>query len=172
MTNWIPPRPRFGSVLALAGLLAVFGSGSARAGAGDVVACRKVTDDHERLACFDRTAADLEKDMQTSSVGLFGFLGLGATKEEDFGHAPKTATGDGKIPEVSSVTSKVVGYAQGGDGHPVFVLENGQVWKSQDIKRVHLKNDGQDVATVRRSLIGYLITVNDASYDLSVVRIR
>src|SRR6185369_8034666 len=54
------------------------------AGAGDVVACKKITDEHARLACFDQTSADLEKDMAASSEGLFGFLGLGATKETDF----------------------------------------------------------------------------------------
>ena len=143
----------------------------AQAGAGDVVACRKITDDHERLACFDRTSAALEKDINSSSEGLFGFLGLGATKEQDFGKSPKLPSGDNKIPEVSSVTAKIIGFAAA-DGRPVFTLENGQVWKSQDYKHVHLKHDGNDVAVVKRSLLGYLMTINDASYDLSVKRVE
>lgn len=153
-------------------MVVAFAPGSALAGAGDVVACKKITDDHERLACFDRTSADLEKDIQASSEGLFGFLGLGATKQEDFGHAPTSPVGDNKIPQVASLTSKIVGYSQGWDNRAVFTFENGQVWKSQDPKHVHLKHNGEDVATVRRSLLGYLLTVNDASYDLSVVRIQ
>src|SRR5271166_4704832 len=99
---------------AAATMLAIFLSpmlsGTASAGAGDVVACRKISDDHERLACFNRTSETLEKDMNASSEGLFGFLGLGATKEEEFGHSPKLPTGDAKIPQVASVTSKIVGY--------------------------------------------------------------
>jgi hypothetical protein len=158
--------------LAAAAFLIAFDPGSASAGAGDVVACKKIADEHERLACFDRTSADLEKDMQASSEGLFGFLGLGATKQEDFGKSPSLPEGQKKIPQVASVTSKIVGYSQGYDGKPVFTFENGQVWRSQDPKRIHMKLNGEDVATVRRSLLGYLITVNDATYELSVVRVQ
>jgi len=157
--------------LLAAALAIVLAPTSAHAGAGDVVACKKITDDHERLVCFDKTSGDLEKDIEASSEGLFGFLGLGSMKETDFGRSPSTAKGDGKIPMVASVTSKVIGYAQS-QGHPIITLENGQVWKSQDSKHVHLKHDGTDVATVRRSLVGYLLTVNEASYDLSVTRIQ
>jgi hypothetical protein len=149
----------------------------AHAGAADVVACKEIANDKERLACFDRTigglADDLQKNDGFSLFGLFGGAGK-VTADKDFGSGRGTPAPGANVPEVTQVSAKLVSIGFGSDGKPIFVLENGQVWRSQEPAKIRLNGDGSDRATVKRSMLGlgYLIRVNDLGYDISVTRER
>jgi len=156
----------------------------AQGGAADVVACRAIADRDQRLDCFDRTSKQLDDDLraQRSSdfFGLSGlFSGTGPKAESEFGQAPeksapKTAN-DGKaaIPDVAGVESDLVSVGDE-NGHAIFYLANGQVWRAQDGGRPTLKGDGKDHVRITRSALGlgYSLYLNDRSRGLSVTRVK
>jgi hypothetical protein len=151
---------------------------AAHAGAADVVACKEIAAEKDRLACFDRTIGGLAEDLKKSDgFSLFGLFGNGgkATADKDFGAGKGTpAVPGGEVPAVTQITAKLASIGFGADGKPIFVLDNGQVWRSQEPAKIRLNGDGSDQATVKRSMLGlgYLMRVNDLGYDVSVTRER
>jgi hypothetical protein len=151
---------------------------AAHAGAADVVACKEIAAEKERLACFDRTIGGLADDLKTNDgFSLFGLFGNGGkvTADKDFGAGKGTpAIPGGDVPAVTQITAKLASIGFGADGKPIFVLDNGQVWRSQEPAKIRLNGDGSDRATVKKSMLGlgYLMRVNDLGYDVSVTRER
>lgn len=169
------PNFRPGAAILAAGALLLVAE-QAHAGAADVVACKDIAGKEERLACYDRTVVGLAQDLKESDgFSLFGLFGPGGktTSEKDFGAKAGAPAGSG-VPEVTSVSAKLQGISFDKTGKPVFILENGQVWRAQEHAKIRLKGDGTDSATVKRSMtgLGYLIRVNDLSYDIGVTRER
>jgi hypothetical protein len=144
---------------------------AAQAGAADVVACLKL-DGAARYACYDRTvpalAADLESEKK-SGLDLFGLFGGKATATKDFGNAPEKINAE--VPAVSQMKDALLGVNYGDTG-PIFTFANGQVWRAQEGRRVFLKEDGSDFGTVKKSLVGYVLTVNDGTGGWSVKRVK
>ena len=143
----------------------------AKAGVGDMIACRKIEKPEDRLACYDREADKVEADLKVRDTGFFGLFNFGATKEEDFGKPPALPKGDSDVPEVASITSKIVDFGTLG-GKQIFMLENGQIWKMTDYSQVHLHSSGANNARIERSLFGYQMTVNDGSVRWPVGRVK
>ncbi|MBB6250689.1 hypothetical protein [Nitrospirillum iridis] len=157
-------------------LMAIAPAGAASAAAAnaaaDVVACKKITDHDQRLACFDKSSDGLEAEMRKAGESWFGGLFASArpdSTEASFGKREAEPT---PAPELDNIKSHIVSMRPDPAGHPVFTLENGQVWRSQENARIHLKGD--EVATVSHSMLGmgYQLQVGDMSYSLSVVRER
>ncbi|TWB70823.1 hypothetical protein FBZ87_107207 [Nitrospirillum amazonense] len=145
---------------------------TAPSAAGEVVACKKIPDRDQRLACFDRSSDGLEAEMKKAVEATFG--GPPSVKadqtEATFGkHEPPPPP---VAAELDNIQSRIVSMRPDPAGRPIFTLENGQVWRSQENARIHLK--GGEVATVSRSMLGmgYQLQVGDMSYSLSVVRDR
>jgi len=142
------------------------------AGAAEVVACRKLPDPAARFACYEKTVEDLERDLASekkSGIDLFGLFSSKATRQDDLGKPEATRTQG--VPEVSNMTDKLAAIGTAG-GKPVFYFENGQVWQAQEYRRVNFKGDGTDRATVHKSVMGFLIEVNESGIEISVARIR
>lgn len=150
----------------------------AHAGAADVVACKEIANEKERLACYDRTVPGLAEDLKKSDgFSLFGLFTNGGkvTADKDFGTSKSTPAVPGAdVPEVKQITAKINSIGFGSDGKPIFVLDNGMVWRSQENAKIRLNGDGSDRATVKKSMLGlgYLMRVNDLGYDISVTRER
>ena len=169
--------------LSFAGIaLALVTACPANAGAADVVACRALADRDQRLDCFDRTSKQLDDDLRAQhSSDFFGlsglFSGTGPKAQAEFGqaHPAPQASGDAKpaIPDVSSVESDLVSVGDE-NGHAVFYLANGQIWRVQDGGRPSLKGDGTDRVRITRSALalGYSLYLNDRSRGFSVTRIK
>ncbi|MDE1147098.1 MAG: hypothetical protein PW843_10830 [Azospirillaceae bacterium] len=160
---------RFPLMLLSALLVTAVPAGATTTAATDVVACKKIADRDQRLACFDRSSDSLEAEMKKAGESWFGGLFAGGDRTEaDFGkhEAPPP------VPTVDTIQSRITSMRLDAGGRPTFVLENGQVWRSQESARIHLK-DG-DVAIVSHSMLGmgYQLQVGDLSYSLSVVRER
>jgi hypothetical protein len=144
---------------------------AAQAGAADVVACLKL-EGPARYACYDRTVPGLAVDLESekkSGLDLFGLFDSKATATKDFGNAPEKINAG--VPAVSEMKDSLIGVNYGDTG-PIFTFANGQVWRAQESRRVFLKEDGTDVATVKKSVIGYVLTVNDGTGGWSVKRMK
>src|SRR4051812_37573945 len=91
------------SVLAAAIAVAAIALPSlAFAGAAEVVACRTIGDDRERLACFDRTIGSLANDLEAqtkSPTERFGLTGEKPKTEKEFGGEQVKAPKEPKPPK-------------------------------------------------------------------------
>lgn len=103
-----------------------------------VIACRDITDNAARLACFDGAVGALAQAQQDKDVvvvsreemrktrrGLFGFvlpkLGLFGGGNDDENDAE----------EIKEITATIASFG-GGTGHYVFTLDDGAVWEQTE----------------------------------------
>jgi|GEM_PF-3760594 hypothetical protein len=169
---------------------------STAAGAQDFAACTKIADDQQRLACFDRASRSLSvtpaperpaavpvtpavATPPVSRFNPFSSFGLGEsapTKPEDFGRSslPVTAAPAPRPDEpqpVRSITATAIRIIDP-EGKPTFVLDNNQVWVS--VKYIHIvpRSKGPNTVNIESSAIGYLMTLNDASFQFGVRRVK
>ena len=160
------PRRTLCGVVAI--VVVAWVSGSCLGGVREIVACRSIANDAERLACFDRYSNDLPPDAAAAAPLATRTFGLPPG-------APHTAQEFGNPPIQRAEVTNIEGNLDRvdvADGKPTFYLDNGQVWAAQQRKRVTMRGDGSDHVIVQRSLFGYLLTVNDSRAQISVVRVR
>jgi hypothetical protein len=159
--------------------------------------CRKITDDKERLACFDRTAeapaapaqtppeapiaapapAPAAKPVPANPIASFGLGEPAETKPEDFGRstlppaAPPPAHAAEEPAPIKEITAKILQVIDP-YGKPRFVLDNKQVWGAVSYIRVTLPPTGDNTATIESSFVGYLMRVNDSVAEFNVRRLQ
>ena len=164
--------------------------------AQDIAQCRKITDDKERLACFDRAAEAPAAPAQTPSaaaiaapapapaakpapanpVASFGLGEPPETKPQDFGRstlppAPPPPAAAEEPPPIKEITAKIVQVIDP-YGKPRFVLDNKQVWGAVSYIRVTLPPTGTNTATIESSYVGYLMRINDSAAEFNVRRLQ
>src|SRR5882672_3578351 len=117
--------------------ISIFVAGAAHADAkadtsAEIARCAGIVDSAARLKCFDaaapRTNGAPAAQPPTQAPGRDG-LGFsppqGAATVEDFGKpAP--------LPKITQMTATVVELARSARGRPIFILDNGQVWRQID----------------------------------------
>lgn len=131
-----------------------------------VVACRTITDEAARLACFDRSVAALDAaessqelvvvtrdEVRRTRRGLFGLtlpdLGI-------FGDATADAEAVREIEDVVRSASTTP------YGRWILTLENGQVWTQTDTRRLPIEPRAGHPIRIRRAALGsYMANVND-----------
>jgi hypothetical protein len=159
---------------------------SASSQAQDIAACRKIADDKERLACFDRasqntvppTAAPVAPPVTTSNpFASFGLSTPAPTKPEDFGRSsmptevPKPPTTSAEPPAITSLTAKVVQVIDP-DGKPKFVLDNKQVWIALNYLNINIPTKTQNIVRIESYPLGYLMSLNGSSVEFAVRRLK
>ncbi len=136
-----------------------------------VLDCEAVTEPQARLACFDRSVAELasaSKDRQVLVVdretmretrrGVFG-LGLPSLK----------LFSGGDSEEVTSIDSTITGLRTASDGMPIFVLEDGARWKQTEGRNVYPKV-GNPIH-IKRAAMGSFMANVDKQPGVRVVRL-
>jgi hypothetical protein len=176
-------------------LLAATGASFVPARAQDFATCRAITDDKERLACFDHAgqspaaapvvpaapavpatpAAPPAASSPATSYNPLTWFGLDkpeTNKPEDFGRSsmPPAAPSVQDPATLRSITAKVTQIIDP-TGKPKFVLDNNQVWVAQNYVNISPRSSGNTV-TIERSLIGYLMSLNGSSAEFSVRRLK
>jgi hypothetical protein len=156
-----------------------------------LLACRELTDEHARLACFDRETATLASapagPVAAAPVAALPITSPAApspappaapplTPEQKFGLssssvAAKEAAGT-QAPKETKLQSRITGLALAGDGRTVFTLDNSQVWRQ-------LESDGTDVmarlgdpVTISRGLLGSYWLALKTGRGCKVTRLR
>ena len=127
--------------------------------------CASLSNDDERLSCFDRTVQLLEsgehaKQPVASAEEMFGM-----------GRVARQNTTSTKREELTQVTAKVKSINRAADGTPVIALENGQVWQGTDETRSLLLEPG-DTVTVSRAALGSFRMATPHGRGLKVRRLR
>jgi hypothetical protein len=140
------------ALLVLTGAAATAGAQSPVDG---LLECSGVTDQQQRLACFDKLAAEYAPGHGAP---------VAAQPPEQFGLEHKT-------PEpVAGIAARVTGMDRNALGKMVFTLDNGQVWAQKDSKRL-IVHVGDEVRIERGALSAFYLSAGD-NRRIQVARIR
>lgn len=164
-----------GTFLANAGaaVLVAFGVTSAAAG-DDLAACRAISDDRGRLACYD-ALADALADAAPSPGATAPRLAT-PTATDLFGLDSSSAVAGlgaaAGINPLDELVATVTGVARAADGRLSVDLDNGQSWVQVDTRRATLST-GVEVRIRRAAFGSYLLSpTGDRRSALRVRRIR
>jgi len=151
--------------LAVAALLAV-GAAAAAERLAPLLACRALTDDAARLACFDRESAALGPAAARPALTPQQKFGLDTTavaaREADAGQ-PRA--------DVDTVEAKLVELHAGADGRYVFALDNGQLWRQLQAGSDLLLKAG-DAVRISRGALGSFMLFTPTKRSCKVTRVR
>lgn len=165
-----------------------------------IVLCRNIAEDAARLACFDKAVPGTVQVLQTpppmteqqvaekreEGVSLFGLRLWGGEGETAGGGETPETFGQRTIPEeqrvaavdprtdVSEITMGVIEAATTPEGRMIFVLENGQVWRSTESMSLSLPKDpAYRRVRIREGMIGgYLLSVAGQNQSYRVRRVQ
>ena len=135
--------------------------------------CAETADDNARLACYDSLAAGTAADAENSasaSAPQPPALETAATE------GPAPITDDvGLVPEEDDLPQyavRVTGCRETARGQQLFFfLENGQVWKQSDYRRLRLKDCVLDGVIVKGGF-GYRLELPALDRSVRVARVR
>jgi hypothetical protein len=130
--------------------------------------CPPITDDKQRLACFDREFAlqeqrktrvpDAAKTSQATPAA-----GAQLTPEQRMGLAPAKILelqGSSGTRDLKELTAKIQSVSSRADGRHSFTLENGQVWDQTQPDPQFTARPGETVRISKGMLGSYFMSVN------------
>jgi hypothetical protein len=158
-------------VLATA-LLPMSAVGTAPALPASVNACRAEKDDARRLACFDRSVAQLAEEASADQARA----ALAPSPEERFG-LPREVTRKeverrtGIAPELDTLTARITALAPHGIDERALKLDNNQVWIVKSDSLAARLEVGERI-TIRRGALGSYLLSDAAGRSMHAKRAR
>lgn len=124
-----------------------------------VVDCRKIADSAERLACYDKTVADLDGAEKSREVVVVDKDQVNEARRSVFGlRLPRIKLfGDG-TDDVTAVESTVTEVGSNRDGRLTFTIEDGARWVQTDSHQVIGVRVGTKVTLTRGALGSFFAT--------------
>ena len=142
-----------------------------------LTACRQVTPDAERLACYDRQVAALEAAEASREIAVVDRQQIRRTRRSLFGLTlPDLGIFGGDRDEgddgagVNEITSTVLAVGTGADGRMVYRLQDNSVWVQTE-GRAGYPRAGEAVRIRRGPLGSFIANVGDRP-GIRVVRQR
>ncbi len=139
-----------------------------------VVACRSITDTTERLACFDRAAADLDQAEAKGDVVVVDRGQIREARQAAFGFSfkmPSFMTQGEPAEAVDRITTTIKS-AYESKGAWVIVLEDGAVWRQIDNVRMRKSPKPGSKAEIRTAMLGSFFMKVDDQIAIRVSRER
>lgn len=139
---------------------------------GELIDCRTVASNADRLACFERATHGLETALASGELLVVDRAQATAARRQAFGST--TAPADILQPprpedRIDAIETTLVRASQADDNRWTFVLADGSTWRQTDTDRVRIVNREGEAVRVRRGALGsYLLTVGRSG----VVRVR
>ena len=142
--------------------------------------CASLDDKDARVRCYDALA-----DRNTHETGDAQQTSADAPVNADMADVdPDTANaspdmdefGREQLPEPNEAdnveySARVTGCENTQSGQVYFFLENGQIWKQKDYKKLRYRNCDFDV-TLTRDLFGYKLKIVDTKSSFRVARVK
>jgi hypothetical protein len=124
----------------------------------DVYACAQMTDDAERLQCYDNAVGRLRQAESQGQVVAVDRDQAREIEQDSFGfHLPSLArllpNLDGADQAIDNVQMTVASVRTNPLGYHTFVMENGQSWVQVEPQRARNVRAG-DVVTIERAALG------------------
>jgi hypothetical protein len=156
--------------LIVGGLIAAVAAGAALAadpalpaGVQKLLACRKVAEKDQRLACYDAAVDELTGQLKTGEVVAVDRQQAREVRRQAFGfRMPSISLFErGEKPEeVAQLSATVADAHQRGDGKWVLELEDGAVWTQIDDERILRDPKKGSKVEIRKASLGtYFINV-------------
>jgi hypothetical protein len=131
------------------------------------IACRSLTEDAARLACYDKAVAALGAALDEGQVVAVDKGQVQTVRRQAFGlMMPSLSLFDrgAKPDEVKEVQLKVAGARQGPDGKWVIELEGGQIWRQIDTGEFSRDPKPGATATIKKAMLGsYMMMIGGHS---------
>lgn len=140
----------------------------------NVVDCRKIADSAERLACFDKTVAELDTAERQKDVVVVDKSQVREARRSVFGlKLPriKLFGGDDAGTDIEEIESKVVSIDRQGDGRVMFTIEDGARWMQTDDSTVVGVRPGNPV-TLKRGTMGSFFAKFQGKTTVRVARVN
>jgi hypothetical protein len=121
-----------------------------------LIACRSITDSAQRLACYDRQSAALDKAIAAKDVVVIDKAKATATKRSLFGFSIPDFGGlfGGAGDDVKQIESTVATSGTNADGGYVIKLADGSLWTQTDETPVALPPTHGDKVVITRGMFG------------------
>jgi len=123
----------------------------------ELQACRAISDDAARLACFDRTAAAFDTSVKSKELMVVEREEVRKTKRRLFGFAldEKSVFGDTGDPETTQITTKITSVREIGQFIQIGV-ETGGTWQTIEYSPFTPKT-GSEVTIKKGALGGFFL---------------
>lgn len=147
------------------------------ASTSEVYACAEIETDEDRLACYDAAVGRLKSAEESGNVVTVSRDDVEQVKKDSFGFSIPSlpnfaASVFGDEDKIDQITHPVSRVEQARSGFIVY-LENGQVWRQTDNKRVYYsKKRGVDEATIKSAALGSYMMKFDDGVLFRVERVR
>ena len=168
-------RRRYGVVVVLAGFACAYATTSRAADTlGPLLACRAITEEPARLACFDRESAALSA--VSVSAAPVKAAPSPAAPAQNFGLpeatvAKKEIAAGTRAADASKIDAHLAEVSVAGNGRSVFTLDNGQIWL-QLLSEGDLLLKPGDAVKISRAAFGSYWLETDKGRGCKVTRIR
>lgn len=139
-------------------------------------ACRAITTDAERLACYDREIAAFDAAVRERKVAVIDQEDIRKTRRTLFGITlPKVklfGDADESEAEIKEVTAVIKSTSQGEGGRIVFTLEDGAVWAQTDDYPVFYNVKPGQKVTLKRASFGSYFADFEKTVTVRAKRLR
>jgi hypothetical protein len=127
-----------------------------------LLACRKITDNAARLACFDAASAAFDQAEAKGDIVVVNREQARKVRRQAFGFTlPSMSLFErGEKPEeINTVQAKVAAVRQNGAGKWVIRLEDGAVWVQVDANEINPDPQPGELAEIKRASLGSYMLV-------------
>ncbi len=120
-----------------------------------IFACTTLADDAERLACFDQNVSKFKAAEDAGDVQTFTKEDVARERKRNFGFAVPSFNFGKDVNEddgLEKLVVNVVSIDQDPYKKVTITLENGQIWKQTDSRRISTRN--VETAEIRKAALG------------------
>ena len=140
-----------------------------------IEACRALTEDAARLACFDREVAAMDRAVKDKQVAVVDRAEIRKTRRSLFGISlPRIALfdDDDDEPEIKEVTATIRSVGRNSDGGLLFTLEDGATWSQTDEWPIHGQVKAGQKVTLKRASLGSFFADFEKAMSIRAKRLR
>lgn len=132
----------------------------------DMLACSNISNDHDRLACFDAAAARVQTAQSSGDLVAVDRAQVHQIERDSFGFSlsslanllPHASGAHAEEQALEAVDVVVASINRRGDGVATFVTEDGQRWQQLDHDDTHNVRVGDTVHIRRASMGSFLLS--------------
>jgi hypothetical protein len=137
--------------------------------------CRAIGDSAERLACFDKTSADLVQAESSGAVVVIDRQQIHEARRQAFGFdlAALNFFNRGlSVDEANSLTDEVAAANQRADGRWVLTLKSGAVWREVESDPPNRDPHSGSAVLIKRAALGSFVMKIDGQVAIKVKRVE
>jgi len=140
----------------------------------DIVSCQEVTDDTERLQCYDRTVAQFSDATKKGDVIVAEKEVVEEARKELFGLSlsDNPIFGDKDDPGVKSLEATIASVTRQRSGKWIIILDNGAKWRKTDTKVLRRSPKPGQSVVIERAPFGSFNARIEGQKPIKVLRVN